>query len=533
MVAPDNGFGSCGKLFLVIKWMCQFFCRRNMSDRRISKIFTLFNFYFASVVFLSLLVSSPLFALSADSNQSFSVNPISNWTVTGGGWGVTVTYAMTNGAAPVTDAADSSPTSQGWLLSNTNCSSCNVTVTYKDPAPAVNPTSSSYIEVDAYTVGQSRQFQLLVTDTSGTSTFVNNNDIIVNCQSPPATIQGSTLPNQWTTLFVSLASLSLSNPVSTVSVIIPSGQASNMSTGNYVYFDNLVMANSLPCIVPPTATFTMTPTNSPTLTPTSTQTDTFTVTDTPTKTPTNTPTLSPTNTFTSTNTSTPSSTPTPTSPNTPTNTSTPTFTGTPPFTSTPTNTPLATATKTPTATITNTGTPPFTSTPTNTPPPTSTNTFTGTPTSTFTPTNTFTRTFTPTITSTPTNSNTPTITNTPGPTSTFTQTPCPIVVYPDPMDFQASHNILPCKGKTCIVVGCVPVGSNMKIYTISLGLVRYFAPNQLDTSMSTNTSVGNFLWDGNNGDGNPVSSGVYYYVIDGPGGRSFGKFMISRSWNGP
>jgi hypothetical protein len=44
---------------------------------------------------------------------------------------------------------------------------------------------------------------------------------------------------------------------------------------------------------------------------------------------------------------------------------------------------------------------------------------------------------------------------------------------------------------------------------------------------------GAFIWDGKNGDNNPVSSGIYIYVVDGPAGKTFGKFAISRPRTGP
>ncbi len=104
------------------------------------------------------------------------------------------------------------------------------------------------------------------------------------------------------------------------------------------------------------------------------------------------------------------------------------------------------------------------------------------------------------------------------------------------MDFQhipAYSNNCP-SGTACIKFDCVPVGSTLKIYTVSLGLVRNFTatePSPIFT-LDSGLNVGTFHWDGNNGDGNPVSAGFYIYVIDGPGGRTFGKFAISRSWNG-
>lgn len=86
----------------------------------------------------------------------------------------------------------------------------------------------------------------------------------------------------------------------------------------------------------------------------------------------------------------------------------------------------------------------------------------------------------------------------------------------------------------CLKFGCVPVGATLKIYTISLGgLVRQFMPGDPNFHLSsTNLSVGTITWDGTNGDGNSVAPGIYLYVIQGPGGNTFGKFAISRSGNG-
>jgi hypothetical protein len=103
------------------------------------------------------------------------------------------------------------------------------------------------------------------------------------------------------------------------------------------------------------------------------------------------------------------------------------------------------------------------------------------------------------------------------------------------MDFQ--HNPAytnQCPGGTaCIKLGCIPIGSTLKIYTVDLSLVRSFAANDPNFIPNPPLGVGIFTWDGKNGDGNPVSSGFYYFVVDGPAGRSFGKLAISRSWTGP
>ena len=63
-------------------------------------------------------------------------------------------------------------------------------------------------------------------------------------------------------------------------------------------------------------------------------------------------------------------------------------------------------------------------------------------------------------------------------------------------------------------------------------LVRTFPPGD-PNFMTFSPGIGGIIWDGTNGDGNPVSSGFYLYVVEGPSGRSIGKFAISRSRNGP
>ncbi len=529
-----------------------------------------FLFIVCSSLFWAISGLTPALALSSDSNQAFCDSPIEHWTVSCGGCGTTISYGLENYIAdsstePVSIPEDPNavtnvydcPTSMGAVTTAGTCSTCSVTVTYTDPSPTGVPTGSSYIEVDVYTYAVVDDFYLIVTDTNGDSVTALTNDIIVNCNSPPATIQGSTHANQWDTLFISLAGLSLTAPVSTVSVIIPAGQAS-LEDGDPIFLDNLQMATSLPCVVSPTPTFTYTPTNTytstPTGTPTNTSTATFTFTQTFTPTPTftSTDTSTPTNTSTSTDTFTPTNSPTPTSPNTPTSTGTPTFTPIPTSTFTTTATATNTGTPPPTSTSTNTGTPTFTFTPTSTftvtttftntgtSTPTSTSTHTFTPSLTFTPTFTSTFTNTPTITFTFTSTFTPTITNTPGPTATFTPTCEYGGVYPDPMDFQHNppyNNIQDPKGTCsgpCLKFGCVPVGATLKIYTVSLGgLVRQFLPGDPNFHLSsTNLSVGTITWDGTNGDGNDVASGIYLYVIQGPNGNTFGKFAISRSGNG-
>ncbi len=90
-----------------------------------------------------------------------------------------------------------------------------------------------------------------------------------------------------------------------------------------------------------------------------------------------------------------------------------------------------------------------------------------------------------------------------------------------------------------ITFTCVPAGSTLNIYTISLSLVMSYGPNDevfnanslYKSDPSTQQKI--VYWDGRNGDGNPVASGFYIYKLEGPNGRSFGKFAVSRSLNGP
>ncbi len=487
-------------------------------------------------------------------------NPvINNWTLsyTGGQtYNLSVTQFNSSAGGPVTSdglisyapITSTEPPYEYAEISSpafSGCSPCAVTLTYKDPSNLV--ASGQYIMVDVLTLTSPKQFQLVVTGTDGTTIVSSSSDILNNCLNPPATIAQNTINDQWATVFISNT---LSVPVSTVSLIIPNGSAGDLdqNDGDFVYVDDLFDNDKLSCLVPPTPTFTMT------ATPSSTFTDTPTVTPTPTVTLSPTPTSSPTVTPTHTQTSTPSSTPTVTSTFTQTSTPTPTVSPTP--TSSPTVTPTITATSTLTSTLTATGTP----TPTNSPPPpfTATNTGTSTPsptpantgtpsytptpsntpspTSSPTPSWTLTPSFSPTPSLTPTVTTTPTITNTPLPTATYTNTPCPVDVYPNPMDFQhnpAFNNNCP-SSSPCIKFSCIPPTSTLSIYTVSLALVRTFGPNyDSNYVFIPSTGTGLITWDGNNGDGNPVASGFYLYKIEGPNGRTFGKFAISRSSNGP
>jgi hypothetical protein len=102
------------------------------------------------------------------------------------------------------------------------------------------------------------------------------------------------------------------------------------------------------------------------------------------------------------------------------------------------------------------------------------------------------------------------------------------------MDFEHNppyNNQCP-SGNACIKFACVPVGSTLKIYTVSLALVREMPANASEFQIASNGSVETIFWDGTNGDHNPVSAGFYLYVIEGPNGRTIGKLAISRARNG-
>ncbi len=202
----------------------------------------------------------------------------------------------------------------------------------------------------------------------------------------------------------------------------------------------------------------------------------------------------------------------------------------------PTNTPTQTATNTPggnTPTVTGTNTP--TQTSTNTPVATGTNTPTQTATNTGN-----TATFTNTATNTPTSTKTltPISTNTATVTATYTPAPCQIEVYPNPINFAAitSGPILngKCSTGNCLVFSCLPLNATLKIYTISLSLVRTFGQGSVQNAPNLLPGYGYIAWNGTNGNASPVASGLYFYVVNAPGGvNTFGKFAISKSLYGP
>jgi hypothetical protein len=162
--------------------------------------------------------------------------------------------------------------------------------------------------------------------------------------------------------------------------------------------------------------------------------------------------------------------------------------------STPASTPTPLSSNTPTPSFTPTATP--TLTPTSTP--TNTATITPTPSPTFTPTLTATTTLTPT----------PTLTPTVTPTSTPT---CQTHLWPDPFNpryaFEGTLNI-----------SCLPPGAVVSFYTVSGERV-----NQV------NETGGMAQWNGTNRQGVPVSTGIYFYVIqNGSNVLGQGKFLVNH-----
>jgi hypothetical protein len=139
-----------------------------------------------------------------------------------------------------------------------------------------------------------------------------------------------------------------------------------------------------------------------------------------------------------------------------------------------------------------------------------------TATSTVSPTFTITPTFAPpTATATLPPAAAGTATATPTPTSTFTFTPGPegaeIRVYPNPFNPGKAF------GGT-LKMENVPLGADVKVFTVSGELVRTFA------------GTGQRLtWDGTNRAGEPVVAGVYIYLVKNPDGSSAaGKIFLFR-----
>ena len=69
-----------------------------------------------------------------------------------------------------------------------------------------------------------------------------------------------------------------------------------------------------------------------------------------------------------------------------------------------------------------------------------------------------------------------------------------------------------------LVFGGIPLGMKLHIYSIDGALVQRF--EDIDT--------GGVLWNGRNMAGNLISSGVYFYIIEGPTGTRRGRFAVVR-----
>jgi hypothetical protein len=412
----------------------------------------------------------------AQQHFSAAINS-SNWNVTNC---ATNTYTIaTNNTFPDTAPGESA---QNGIVDTTtgDVGACAVTITYTDVSPA---GTQNFIKLDVYTRSVGRQFAISATDgTLTASQTAGQKDILQNCfLSSPVSVT-TTTANTWQTLFLDTSSLGV---ITQIQVVVTDNNSSMAPASGYVLFDNLRGDSILSCF---TATPTPTPTNTSTATPT------------------NTPTNTPISSYTFTNTA----------------------------TQTVTHTATTTVTQTPTQSATNTAT--------NTATHTATNTATNTPTNTPSATNTlqYTATFTQTATNTSTNTTTltPFITNTPTITPTFTPAPCQPEVYPNPMDFTAAHNEVnvpasACPTGKCVVFSCVPFGSTVKIYTVSLALVRSFDSTAVTPAGTLPSNVGLVAWDGTNGSGGYTAAGLYFYVVNGPGINTFGKFAISRSIYGP
>ncbi|HRS96300.1 MAG TPA: T9SS type A sorting domain-containing protein, partial [Candidatus Latescibacteria bacterium] len=82
-------------------------------------------------------------------------------------------------------------------------------------------------------------------------------------------------------------------------------------------------------------------------------------------------------------------------------------------------------------------------------------------------------------------------------------------VFPQP--FRPTHH-------HSLVFGGLPIGATLQIYRLDGSLIRDFAA----------TETGGITWDGKNGSGTAVSSGVYFYVVSSPSGRKTGKIAVVR-----
>jgi hypothetical protein len=84
-----------------------------------------------------------------------------------------------------------------------------------------------------------------------------------------------------------------------------------------------------------------------------------------------------------------------------------------------------------------------------------------------------------------------------------------------------------------MVFSGLPLSATLKIYTISLSLVRTFPQGSVMPAGNIQAGYGYIAWDGTNGNAAAVASGLYFYVVNAPGVNTFGKFAISKSTAGP
>jgi hypothetical protein len=69
-----------------------------------------------------------------------------------------------------------------------------------------------------------------------------------------------------------------------------------------------------------------------------------------------------------------------------------------------------------------------------------------------------------------------------------------------------------------LMFGGLPVGASLRLYALDVTLVREFQASE----------TGGIAWDGKNGAGTPVASGIYVYVVESPAGQKLGKIAVVR-----
>ncbi len=253
---------------------------------------------------------------------------------------------------------------------------------------------------------------------------------------------------------------------------------------------------------------TATPTFSPSVTPTSSSTAT------PTQSPSATPTASPS--FSPTHSPTPSATPTQTPSHTPSLTATPSGTGTASPTSSPSPTPSLTATpsRSPSPSSTLSATPSHS--------PSSSPTRSHSPTASVTPSATPPNSPTSTRTATPTASPTPLVTPTPSFTHSPTSQPSPTAEAPAVID----KNIFkPEQGNPLTLSFKAPEAGKVtvKVYNLAGELVRPIFEADVTAGLWFQAH-----WNGQNGDGSAVSSGVYFVSVRGAGIKAIKKVIVLK-----